>query len=386
MAAVNPSSATTAARDRTWIMVPLVAFIVTRLVVFGAFPLNAVLLQTARIDDPARQATFLRWDAGWYSAIVNEGYGFRWEQQRAVAFFPLYPMLMASVKPLTGDAVNAGLIVSNVCFLAALIMLYQLASQQTNPRAASRTVFYIAAFPTAFYFSAAYSESLFLLCTVGAAYAAHRRAWGWAGLCGILATAARGPGIFIWPVLVLQVLIAHGWSWRALRENKRLPINRDLLIALLTVSLTPLGLMLFMAYLASAFGDPLAFWTAQRDWGFTGIGVPAVIVQDITLMLNGTQSGYTWLNIAAFFWVLAASVGIWRRLGAPWAIYTVASVWLPMSSRTESMLRYVLVVFPAFMLLGVWVQRAWQDMLLRVVMLIGLGLFTTVFLAGFFVA
>src|SRR5438876_3814860 len=60
-----------------------------------------------------------RWDSVWYLAIAHDGYT---EPARA-AFFPLYPLLVAAVAPLTGSAVVAGLGVSVAALLVALTVV-----------------------------------------------------------------------------------------------------------------------------------------------------------------------------------------------------------------------------------------------------------------------
>src|SRR5262249_58194097 len=78
-----------------------------------------------------------------------------------------------------------------------------------------------------------------------------------AGLVGGLAAATRPMGVLLAPALLLGV-------WRAARASDRRPAGLDVGAAVLPL----VGLGSYMILLASAFGDPLAFWTAHsRGWG-----------------------------------------------------------------------------------------------------------------------
>ncbi len=95
-------------------------------------------------------------------------------------FFPLYPLLMRwGGAALGGHPLLAGLIVSLAAFAGALVLLYRLARLELGEDYAWRVVLLISTFPYALYFSAVYTESLFLLLSVGAFYAMRRGPAGW---------------------------------------------------------------------------------------------------------------------------------------------------------------------------------------------------------------
>ncbi|MEO8610171.1 MAG: mannosyltransferase family protein, partial [Chloroflexota bacterium] len=330
-----------------WVKAPLIAFLITRLVVFAGAYLADVALPMVSNDEPRGAiGIWNRWDTVWYSDIVDKGYSFDPSEKSSVAFFPLYPLLISIIKPVIGNTVAAGLLISNLAFLFSLILLYRLTEAKFENRAtAARTIFYIASFPTAFFFAAGYTESLFLLLSLGAAYAAHQRGWGWAAVCGALCAATRSFGVLIWLLIILEWLASHGWtlgtirqpgSWQKLRDAVRTDFR-----TLFIICLIPVGLLVYMIYLGVKFGDPIAFWTTQAAWGFTNIGPVAVIIRDIGRVTRGELPYFTYLNILAFLAVIWICVSIGRRLGAGYALYALLSVLLPMFSRTESMIRYI---------------------------------------------
>jgi hypothetical protein len=114
-----------------------------------------------------------RWDAGWYRHIAAHGYVAEPvgpPGQRNLAFYPLYPFVMRLVS-LTGlDPLAAGILVSNLAMLVALVLVHRMASARFGADAAFRCVVLLSIFPYAFYFSAVYSESLFVLLAVASLY------------------------------------------------------------------------------------------------------------------------------------------------------------------------------------------------------------------------
>ncbi|MGH2531897.1 MAG: mannosyltransferase family protein [Thermomicrobiales bacterium] len=148
---------------------------------------------------------FRLWDGLWYKLIAQEGYSFR---DALAAFWPLYPWSMRGVHDLFGISYDlAGYLISNVSFVVALVLLYQLISVDFDEVIAKRTLWAIALFPTSFFFSAVYTESLFLMLAVGALLAARRGNWWVAGIMGLLAALTRSYGVLLlvpFAILFLQ--------------------------------------------------------------------------------------------------------------------------------------------------------------------------------------
>lgn len=304
-------------------------------------------------------------DAEWYSQIAREGYNYTPDEYSSVAFFPLYPILMRALTPLTGDPALAGVLISIVCFLAALVLLYHFIEQefQDSP-AAARAVFYIAAYPTAMFFLLAYTESLYLLLSLGAAFAARRRMWLAAVFCVALLSATRVVGILVAFVVIFEWLASHnltlagflkpaGWRglWQAVRADYR---------TVLLFGLMPSGLLAFMAYQWVVFGSPFTFIQAQAAWNFSNVGPVALLAEKANnVLVKGQIRFISVLDVSSFFGVVALSVWVWRKMGPGYALYVLLAVMIPMSSRLTSMMRYTTVLFPAFIILGFWGHKRW---------------------------
>ncbi|MEO0561667.1 MAG: mannosyltransferase family protein [Chloroflexota bacterium] len=386
-----------------WIARPALAFIVTRLIVFFAAYLAEIAIPGV-VGDGLYHANpnnvfldvWARWDSGFYLSIAERGYFFQLGQQSSVAFFPMYPLLMAALTPITGSALAAGVLVSNLALFGALVFLYLLTDLEFEDRAtATRAVFYMAAFPTAFFFSAVYTESTFALLAIATMYFARRRLWAWAALFGVLVASTRIVGVVMWGVVGLEWLKVHGWtlstihkgsSWRGFWQGLRMDWH-----SLAIIYLIPLGLISYMLYLNNTFGDPIAFSTTQSAWGREMVGPFVIIYRDLVNLWGadvwrGDIFYHIVVDLAAFALVLFAGVRMWRRLGESYALYSLISVLIPISSGSQSMTRYALVVFPLFMLLGWWGRYELLDRALMVAFSVFLGIFTAIFVNWIFIA
>lgn len=316
-----------------------------------------------------------RWDAGWYLSIAEHPY----QSAPQAAFFPLYPLSMRALAPVVGSALVAGIVVSMVAFAVALYLLGRLVALKLGSSYARPAMLVLAFFPTALFFSAVYSESLFLMLTIGAVYAARTERWAWAGVLGGLASATRNTGVLILLTLVILYLYGPrqgsarsgvataGWRPRyALRWN------------LLWLALVPAGLVAFLTYMGLAHGDALApvhatqtYWHRQFQL-LSGIS-PAVSVvwHSLHQIASAPPSLNPSTNLAfrtatsnvvdACFLIFAvlASIGVLRRLPLAYGAYCVVSLAFMVSAPTvneplASVPRYVAVLFPLQMWLALW--------------------------------
>src|SRR3954468_14840860 len=248
-----------ALRVFTWSRALVLVVAIFAAVNFGPAGGGLSARNAATFDDPALThslggagdvllAPLARWDAVWYLEIASSGYG--GEQHRA-AFFPLYPLLVRAVGELGGGSPGALLIASYLvalaAFLAALVLLHRLVTVELGRPLAAPTLLLLALFPASLYFGAPYSESVFLLVSVGAFYAAGTGGWAWAGVCAPAAAATRSAGVLLLlPLAVLYLEQAGGLRRDSLRRVR--PDAAWLLLA-------PLGLAAYAGYLHLATGD-----------------------------------------------------------------------------------------------------------------------------------
>lgn len=200
--------------------------------------------------EPLRQ-----WDGFWYKLIAEQGYGGPPPNDAFPAFWPLYPWLMAIGSQLTGVSVEtAGWVISHVVFLVALTLLYRLVALDFDRPTARRTLLALALFPTAFFFSAVYTESLFLMLAVGALLAARQGNWLLAGILGALTALTRFQGMLLLVPFAVLFVQQHRFDLRRWFPNA------------LFAALPILGPATFALHLERVGKQPLDFYEAQQGW------------------------------------------------------------------------------------------------------------------------
>jgi len=102
-------------------------------------------------------------------------------------------------------------------------------------------------------------------------------------------------------------------------------------------------------------GDPFAFSKAQAAWGRTYIGPVAVIIDTIQTYAEGRSKSWPApFDLALALTALALIPALWKHIGESYAAYVLVSILIPFSTTTLSMNRFLLILFPLFMLLALW--------------------------------
>ena len=299
-------------------------------------------------------ASIVRWDALAYLGIAAHGYS----TKISTTFFPLYPVAIHVVAWLTRSDVAAGILISAVSFVIALVLLHRLTELELDRSAADATVLLLAFAPVALVFTTIYTESLFLALSVGAVYAARRGPPALAGVLAALAAVTRVTGV------LLVVPIAMIW----LRDQ---PTDRRRLTWLL---LAPAALLGFLSYLAGqgyGFFAPLKNQVAHRTTGpiatiIDGLrgalhGVSDLVsgVKPYAPTLDGpfTSHADSLVLFVVLIVAVAALVLAFRRLSRPYAVYALLALVVVIFSETkiqplEGLDRYSLTIFPLWMAAG----------------------------------
>lgn len=271
-------------------------------------------------------------------------------------FFPFYPLLMRPFGPDANALALAGILISNVAFLGALIGFYALTRRDYSERVARTAVWVLAFFPVGAATMAVYTESLFLLCGVATFWFFRAPAPNptpyMGAVVGFLAALIRNTG----PILSL----AMGWEWLEKQRRERRLSGPTLLIAICPV----LAFVAVQLYFRARFGETMATVGAQEFYhrSLTVPGWP--VLRD----LGGLFVGAGWdittlLNLAA---TLVAFFLVWRYRGRqPRAdavlIVGVLAVHLTLARDvppyTHGSLRYLLALWPFSQLLAL----AWHD-------------------------
>lgn len=306
-----------------------------------------------------------RYDAGWYLGIAVDGY--RWDPQAGgqqnIAFMPALPMLMRfGGRLIGGHPLWAGqIIVLAACFWAFVYVFRLARSALGDPDRAGFAVALLAAFPFAVFFSAVYTESLFLLCAAGAFYHVGRREYLRTAAFGLVCGFARPNGfllavpvalVALWPAAVAAWRDRAGGlstrAWRAVRPA---------LPAIAAASTAVLGVIVFSAFIYALTGRPLAWLEAHAAWGRTfGTWVSKGPFQELG---SGGLYGYTRsqpIDAVNFAAVILAIAGIWpvtRRFGVPYGVFIAVNVIPPLTTGgLLSIGRVTAAMFPLFLWLA----------------------------------
>lgn len=304
-----------------------------------------------------------RWDAIHYLHIAEHGY----TGKATTVFYPLYPLLIRLLSPVTGSYVIAGAAISLLSFVIAMVLLHRLTVEELGVDAASVTILLLAFAPLSFFFTAIYTESLFLAVTVGAFYAARHGRWKLAALLAAAATATRVPGILV----VAGVL----YTWWRSGERPR--------SALIWFALSTLPLAAFSIYLdlhgfgllgsvqnqsgygrsmVTPIGTMIRAFEATIRWSTQAIGggpLPTGIGSPLPVPI------FNMAELVVLVISLFALIGVWKLLPKSYAIYTSLAMTVCLwSSFTveplKSFDRFVLTMFPLWMIAGAWLAKRRQ--------------------------
>ena len=338
-----------------------------------SFPYAEVLLQ------PHGSPLFWSWanfDGVHYLGIATQGYFAQFTQ----AFFPLYPLLVRLLDQLINNTILTGLLISHISFFAFLVVFYRLLRLDVTHKIAQRAILFLVLFPTSFFFGSVYTESLFMLFIVTAFYLMRQRHFVWAGLAGALAASTRILGIVLIPALILEY-----------SQYSKKKFNLSWLVVLLPAA----GLLLYMYYLNQAFHDPVYFLHAQPAFGAERSGSKLILLYQVfwrytkmlttvpfTSLLYYTVS-QEFVSALIFLFLSLLTFKFTRR---SYAAFTALAYLIPTLTGTFSSLpRYVLVLFPAFIILAKIKNSQLRFALLAVSALL-LAINTALFTRGFWVS
>jgi hypothetical protein len=291
--------------------------------------------------EPLWYERLLRWDSEWYAAIVSQGYHYSDNPavESSTVFYPLYPALSYALTSLFGlDQSIALLLVANVSALAAALLLTKFVADEFGPEIALLSLAFFCFFPASLFLSAGYSESLFLAFVLLSFIAMARKKYVLAAAFAGLSLGTRSIGIVMIPVILWDMAQRSGLPWARL-------LPRMALCGLLAAS----GLLIYAAYLGLKFGHPLAFATSQAAWHSGTFSERLVSALTLATLRESNLWTAGW-----FLCFLALSIWSFWRLRTTLALYGLGALAVPYLTLglTDSMTRYELVCFPAFICMG----------------------------------
>lgn len=276
-----------------------------------------------------------RFDTLWYLRIAARGY----DLPAGVIFYPLYPAAIRAVSWLM-PAMAAALLVSTVAAFFSFWGLLRLAGELSEV-GRLRMLLLFCAWPASFVLFAGYADSLTLALVLWAVVFGREARWEAAAVCGVLAGSARPTGVLVFvPLAVMALRSRQGRS--------------------LVVALTPLGLLGYWGWLRWS-GRPSVVeayrlyqgMTMAPPWRGLAEAVQLIVIKHDALLAIK-------LGLVILFAVISLRRGV--RIGVQIEDKAFAlAVLLQMLMYTGRPLlgaaRYLLMVYPAFLVCGAYAER-----------------------------
>ena len=337
----HTGSAVPPARPRKWARDSLLICLgIKLLLLFLGVVVSEVRLDKAFRTEHRIFAIWHQWDSRHYFDVAENGDKAPGEGTTLV-LPPLLPLLIRAGALVTGSWASGGVfVVTLISFLPGLL-LYQLARCDLNEESAFRAMLVLLLFPTSFFMHIVYTEGLFLTTVLAAFLAARRGNWRAVAIFGLLAGLTRINAFVLAPALLVE-------AWGDSRKGR---VPR--LLASLTVGL---GLAVYLWINYAVAGDPLAFFTVQRVSFYRTFAWPwqgALNVWDLAASggSNGMMNGV--LQVLCIPLLVAACVIAAVKQRPSYAIWTIGQVLIfTAQDFWISIPRLALVLFPAFIWLG----------------------------------
>ncbi len=293
------------------------------------------------------------YDGEHYIEVAQFGYG-----PYTYFFFPLYPVLLRFVSHylvfLHFPLVWSGIVISNSAFFIAVVVLYKLLRLDYSENVSFRTVLLLLLFPTSFYFTMVYTESLFFALCVSSLYFARKRNWMGAGILGIFASMTRLVGV----VLIASIFFEWLSSYLDKKSTK---------IALLPILCVPLGIAFYMFYLNKVSGDPLAFFHNIAVYGqqrSTSLVILPQVYYRYIFKILPHLNGYVPIILTTYFELISGviffvlSAVSFFKVRPSYSVFAFFCFIIPtLSGSFSSLPRYVLILFPLFLVLSLSLEK-----------------------------
>lgn len=292
-----------------------------------------------------------RYDCGWYNEIATFGYqgeaaAHLQSGEARWAFLPLTPLLEGLLARLTGLRVAVAGVLLNTVFLYLLTWAAGAYAGQCGgtPNGALLLMLLLNFGPYNIYYSTLYTETLFGLLICCFLLCMRRGWWLRMGLCGMLASATRSPGVFI--VFALLAYCIQQYRRQAGADGAkgslfgfvRFVWRQPRLV--LGTCLIPMGLFTYMAYLDALLGDALAFTHVEIAWKRIP-GNPLASLLSGFNTLGGSEFYYALWTLFALY--LCCRQALRRHTDAAAGFLFVL---IPLSTSILCMPRYVACSFP----------------------------------------
>ena len=292
-----------------------------------------------------------QYDAQWYLKIAATGYpanpSVTSMADKAVmdgltyAFFPLYPMLVATANLVIGNVELAAFVVSNLLIIANAFSLYFLIRKLFNPALAIKTTLLLFLFPFSIFFHSYFAEGLQLLLLIWITYFLIQKKFLPCGVLLGLLNVTKGTSLLVNVLFI--VLLAHQVFTHKLKFASG--------FLYLVVTAIPLSLWAIYNYVQT--GNLFYFYAIQKSWDSTPAYLHLfqnlwTILRLFELPLHFFHGSYINTALAIFILILLI---LSRKHLPPILWWTSFLLWFTpfISIDLMSFSRYQSVSFPLFL-------------------------------------
>lgn len=339
---------------------------------------------------------------GQFDGVVSSGPGFwpfvippeavsRQGVSLNYAFFPFYPLMIRLLSlPLSllgltpiATAALAGVIISMLGTLAAMLALFELAQTELGEAGGLRAAFYLLIFPSGFFLAEVYTEGLFVglaFTSLALLYRGHR---GWAAVLAVMATFTRAVGVLLLIPLLLSWIEEGEWmeldlEWRQLYFKG--PPWRAIGHALVVFA----PVLAFQLWRVSYYG--LAFGRVEAEFfgrGFLSLGSTYFAWSEALEALFGSNpqtAAYYAVEVGAIILGFTACI-FWLRRQPGIAWFGLLVVILSFTSGpAQGMHRYILAAPPVFLFLSHLGRKPAFDRVWTLVSILVMGIMATMYI------
>lgn len=283
----------------------------------------------------------IQWDGGHYLSIAKFGYLFASD----FAFFPLYPLIIRSLTAIIGNEIFWGLLISNLSFFLFLNIINKFLTAKYSRKIAFNVFVTYLFFPSAFFATVFYSESLYLLFVSMFWYSINKKKYLLSAIFISLSSFTRVIGSFL--------IISFFYNYLNTKSSQ-INTYKNIIYPFLSAT----GIIIYMAYLFVAVGNPFQFHSVQALWG-------RQVTDPITVILSYTWSYFSGLRppvdyldyFLSLLFLLILILGRKKIQSSLW-IFSILTILIPISTGTlTGMPRYLLSSIGAFIIAGNFLEE-----------------------------
>lgn len=254
-------------------------------------------------------------DSPHYLYLAEHGYASSGEKANLIVFYPLYPLLIKIFNVIFNNYFISGIIVSNLSFMITSCVFYELLRIDFDSEKAASGLAFMFVAPFSMFYSAIFTESIFILCTVLCLYFMRIKKPIFMAISGFFACLSRTQGIILFICALIPVI-------SDLIKNKKINLKE-----LICAFVIPIGFLIYLLINKIIFDDwfkyiefqAIAPWYNKAQW----FGKTLTYNYEMALDYPGLANILYWPQLALFFiGTLSIFYGVFKKVRVEYLVYT----------------------------------------------------------------